>query len=75
MKKGKNLGREWSAADLKNMRALAAKGISARVAAEKLGRSRGAVAFKAMTEGVHFKSIKQSRTAQKRRFADVRAAA
>jgi hypothetical protein len=48
---------EWSPAEVRRMRALARKRISARVAASKLGRSPGAVRYKAMMEGVSFRSI------------------
>jgi hypothetical protein len=48
---------EWSDADVKKMRALAKSRTSARIAAGKLGRSPGAVRFKAMKEGVSFRSI------------------
>jgi hypothetical protein len=49
--------REWTASELKRMRDLAKRRISARVAAGKLGRSPGAVRYKAMMEGVSFRSI------------------
>lgn len=50
----------WSAADLKKMRALAKQRVSARIAAGKLGRSPGAVRFKAMNEGISFRSINRA---------------
>jgi hypothetical protein len=50
-------GREWSPADNKKLRTLARQKVSARIAAAKLGRSPGAVRFKAMMEGVSFRSI------------------
>jgi hypothetical protein len=50
-------GREWSANDMKVMRECAKKRISARITAGKLGRSPGAVRYKAMVEGVNFRSI------------------
>jgi hypothetical protein len=49
--------REWSAGDMKKLRAFAKAKVSARVAASKLGRSPGAVRYKAMMEGVSFRSI------------------
>jgi hypothetical protein len=49
--------REWSEADMKKLRSFAKSRISARVAASKLGRSPGAVRYKAMMEGVSFRSI------------------
>jgi len=52
--------REWTAGDMKKMRELAKKRISARVAAGKLGRSPGAVRYKAMMEGVSFRSINRA---------------
>lgn len=48
---------DWTPADLKKMRMLARQRISARIAAAKLGRSPGAVRYKAMMEGVSFRSI------------------
>lgn len=55
----------WTPADLKKMRALAKAKLSARLAAKELGRSRGAVAYKAMVEGVRFRAIKQPPGVQK----------
>lgn len=52
--------RPWSAADLKKMRALARRRISARVAAKALRRSPGAVRFKACMIGVRFRSIERA---------------
>ena len=49
--------REWSEGDMKNLRSFAKSRISARVAASKLGLSPGAVRYKAMMEGVSFRSI------------------
>jgi hypothetical protein len=49
--------REWTAADMKKLRSFSKAKLSARVAAEKLGRSAGAVRYKAMMEGVSFRSI------------------
>lgn len=57
----------WSGADLRTMRACAKAGWSARGCARTLGRTRGAVAFKAMTEGVRFHAIKQPPGVQRRR--------
>lgn len=49
--------RPWSKTDVRRMRGYARKRISARVAAGKLRRSPGAVRYKAMMVGVHFRSI------------------
>ena len=57
---------EWTAADLKKLRALARKRMSARLAAAALGRTTGAVKFKAMTEGVRFSFINQPKGVQRR---------
>lgn len=62
----KNLGSDYTPADLRTMRAMAKAGKSARECAEKLGRSRGAVAFKAMNEGIRFRSVNQPRDVQRR---------
>jgi hypothetical protein len=58
--------RPWTESDVKKMRELAQKGLSSRLAAIKLRRTRGAVAFKAMTLGIHFSAIKQPAGVQKR---------
>lgn len=65
----KRSGRDWSEADLKRMRAYAAARVSARVAAEKLGRSPGALRFKAMNEGISFRSINRKTRRRTRRAA------
>lgn len=64
----------WSPADLRHMRALARRKLSARQAAPKLGRTVGAVKYKAMSEGIRFQAIKQPlgvqrRPAQRRKLA------
>lgn len=66
MAKKKRLGKPYTSAELKKMRALAKSGVSARIAAKELGRSRGAIAFKAMNEGIRFRSINQPRGVQSR---------
>jgi hypothetical protein len=53
--------REWSEGDMKKLRAFAKSKVSARVAASKLGRSPGAVRYKAMMEGVSFRSINRKK--------------
>lgn len=68
------LNTEWTPRDVERMRALAGAGCSARFAASKLRRSRNAVAYKAMNEGIRFQSIKQPTGTQRRRFAAQRAA-
>jgi hypothetical protein len=60
MKKAKNHMRDWTAQDVRRMRQCARKRISARVAAQKLGRSPGAVRYKAMMERVRFRSINRT---------------
>jgi hypothetical protein len=67
----------WTSADLKKMRALAKAKKSARLAAMELGRSPGAVKYKAMVEGVRFRFIEQpagvqTRLARRRRRASVK---
>lgn len=56
----------WTPADLKKMRALAKKRMSARLAARELGRTTGSVKYKAMVEGIRFQAINQPRGVQKR---------
>lgn len=67
----KKLGAPYTPKDLKVMRQFAKSGKSARECAEKLGRSRGAVAYKAMVEGISFGSINQPKGPQ-RRLAQLR---
>jgi hypothetical protein len=49
--------RAWSKEDVKTLRALAKAKLSGPQVAKKLRRTRGAVAQKAMTLGVRFRSI------------------
>jgi hypothetical protein len=56
----------WTPADLKKMRDLAKKKLSARLAAKELGRSTGAVKYKAMVEGIRFRYIDQPAGVQKK---------
>jgi hypothetical protein len=56
----------WTDADLKKMRALAKRKLPARLAADELGRTAGAVKYKAMVEGIRFNAIDQPRGVQKR---------
>ena len=60
-KKGARHMREWSEGDMKKLRQFAKQKVSARVAAQKLGRSPGAVRYKAMMEGVSFRSINRKK--------------
>ena len=57
---------EWTENDVKTLKACARAKIPARIAARKLRRSRGAVAFKAMTLGIHFRAIRQPPGAQRK---------
>jgi hypothetical protein len=70
--KPKRLGTDYTRHDLKRMRDMARQGVSARKAAEKLGRTRGAVAYKAMVEGIHFRAIRQPRGAQRKAQRTIR---
>jgi hypothetical protein len=56
----------WTSADLKKMRALAKARKSARLSAIELGRSPGAVKYKAMVEGIRFRFIDQPAGVQTR---------
>ena len=60
-KKGARHMREWSDGDMKKLRQFAKLKVSARVAAQKLGRSPSAVRYKAMMEGVSFRSINRKK--------------
>lgn len=62
------LNTPWTAADIQKMRKLAKARISARIAAKALKRTRGSVAFKAMTLGIRFMASEQPPGTQKRRF-------
>lgn len=67
MPKAKNrLNEPWTDRDLRVMRQRAREGRSARETADELKRSRGAVAFKAMQEGVSFHAIRQPKGAQRK---------
>lgn len=55
----------WKAADLLKLKGCAKRGLSARQAACELGRSTGAVKFKAMTEHIRFRFINQPRGTQR----------
>ena len=59
--KGARHMREWSEGDMKKLRQFAKQKVSARVAAQKMGRSPGAVRYKAMMEGVSFRSINRKK--------------
>jgi hypothetical protein len=48
----------WSKEDVRNLRAFAKAKLSQPQAAKKLGRSRGAVAQKAMKLGIRFNSVR-----------------
>lgn len=79
MTKPKRLGRDWTRRDVKTMRECARRGLSAKACANRVQRTRGAVAYKAMVEGVRFRAINQPRGAQRRanrtKRANARAAA
>lgn len=62
----RNHNRPWTTHDEKRMRRLARQKFSSKEAAINLGRSRGAVAYKAMMLGVHFRSIAQPPGVQQR---------
>lgn len=66
MKAKKKHNAPWTPADLKKLRQLARAKLSARLAARELGRSTGAVKYKAMVEGVRFQFINQPKGVQKR---------
>jgi hypothetical protein len=54
----------WTGTDIKRAREMARRGLSSRQAAAQLGRSTGAVKYKAMVEGIRFHAIEQPRGAQ-----------
>jgi hypothetical protein len=53
--------RAWSKEDIKNLRVFAKDRLSGSQAAKKLRRTPGAVAQKAMTLGIRFRSINRKR--------------
>jgi len=57
----------WTPADLKQLRQLAKMKLSARLAAKAIGRTPGAVKYKAMVVGIRFQFLKQPKGVQKRR--------
>ena len=57
MKVKRRAVRHWSREDVKSLRALAKARLSGTEAAKHLRRTRGAVAQKAMTLGIRFRSI------------------
>ena len=56
----------WTAFELTRLRKYASDGLTSRAAADKLGRSRGAVAYKAMVERIEFHGINQPSGVQRR---------
>jgi hypothetical protein len=60
-KKKRRVIRVWSKDDVKTLRTLAKARLSGPQVAKKLGRTRGAVAQKAMKLGVSFRSINRKR--------------
>jgi hypothetical protein len=61
MAKKRRVVRAWSKEDVKALRALAKARLSGPQVAKKLGRTRGAVAQKAMILGVRFRSVNRKR--------------
>lgn len=57
---------DWSEHEVARMRKLASTGLSGREVAAKLGRTHGAVKYKAMVLGVPFNAIAQPKGVQKR---------
>lgn len=58
--------RPWSPFEIARLRGYASDGLSARLAAEKLGRSTGATKYKAMVLKIEFHAINQPANVQKR---------
>jgi hypothetical protein len=56
----KNHGSDWSAADVKKLRASAKAKQSARQTSAELGRTLGSVSQKALRLGIRFRSIKRT---------------
>ena len=66
MPRTSRLNTPWTDAEVRSMRRLASKGYSARQFADRIGRSRGSVAFKAMCVGVSFHAVRQPKGAQRK---------
>ena len=60
-KKKRRVVKAWSKENVQSLRSLAKAKLSAFAAAKKLGRSRGAVAQKAMKLGIRFRSNRGTR--------------
>ncbi len=65
-KPNKPRAREWTRDDVRRMRQYARQRFSAKECAAAIGRTRGAVAYKAMMLGVHFRAIEQPAGVQQR---------
>jgi hypothetical protein len=61
VKRKQRAPRAWSKEDVKNLRSFAKGRLSGTQAAQKLRRTRGAVAQKAMALGIRFRSINRKR--------------
>lgn len=68
MPSAQSSGKPWTRTDVRIMREAAKRRKSAKEVGRILGRTRGAVAYKAMVMGVHFHAINQRKGVQKRRF-------
>jgi hypothetical protein len=60
-KQKKRVTRAWTTEDVKKLRGFAKERLSSSQAAKKLHRTPGAVAQKAMTLGIRFRSINRKR--------------
>ncbi len=60
-KQKRRVARAWTTDDVKKLRGFAKDRLSGSQAAKKLRRTPGAVAQKAMTLGIRFRSIKRKR--------------
>lgn len=56
----------WTSWELTRLRKFASDGVTSSVAADKLGRSRGATRYKAMTERIEFHGVNQPAGVQRR---------
>jgi hypothetical protein len=60
-KQKRRVSRAWTTEDVKNLRGYAKDRLSGKQAAKKLRRTPGAVAQKAMSLGIRFRSINRKR--------------
>lgn len=64
-----NDGKSWAPGEIRTLKQLAKGGITAREAAQQLGRTPAAVQQKAMREGISFRSKTRAKPAPRKKAA------